>query len=250
VKLPNGGKLKLYSWGNRVENELSWRGWDGHEPEERQCWAEMVKEGGDILDIGANTATFGILAKAASPQSRVVAFEPIKRIAARARQNVATSGLEIEIICAALARKKGELPIYDPGGENVYSASLDADFLPGEKATYIVPVDSLDQYCAENKVDPTAIKLDVEGYEGEVICGGAELLKRGRCTFLCEWLGKSGAHLEALELLHENGYIALDTNDLSEADLSAAKEYGDRNVILVHRRKAQALIDQIRISRG
>lgn len=239
VRLPNHGKLKLYSWGNRVENELAWRGWDGHEPEERRCWASMIKDGGDILDIGANTATFAITAKALSPQSRVFAFEPVRRIADKARQSAATSGLNIEVICAALARNKGELPIFDPGGENAYSASLDPEFLPGEKDSYMVPVSSLDEFCAENTIDPTAVKLDVEGYEGEVICGAVELLKRGRCTILCEWLGTSGSHIEAQRVLRDSGYVALDVRDLSEVDLLSSRSNEERNVILLGKHKMQ-----------
>ena len=236
VRLPNGRKLSLYSWGNRVENELAWRGWDGHEPFERRRWAAMVMEGGDILDIGANTATFAILAKGLSPKSRVIAFEPIKRIAEMARKSIATSGLDIEVVCVALARSKGELPIFDPGGENAYSASLDPDFISGPKQSYVVPVTSLDQFCAENALDPIAIKLDVEGYEGEVICGAAEVLSRGRCMILCEWLGTSQSHTEARAMINTHGYTAIDVQNLSEVDLSDTKGFGDRNVILMHRR--------------
>jgi FkbM family methyltransferase len=241
VKLPNQHELEMYSWGHRVENELAWLGWDGHEPEERRCWAAMVEGGGDIFDIGANTATFAITAKGLSPRSRVFAFEPVKRIANLARENIVTSGLDINVVCAALARQNGELPIYDPGGANAYSASLDADFLPGQKDSYMVPVYSLDEFCAENNTDPVAIKLDVEGFEGEVIRGSVELLKKGRCVLLCEWLGKSESHLEALKILRDSGYVALDVHDLSEVDLSESRGYGERNVILAHKDRLHEL---------
>ncbi len=245
ITFPNGRTLNMFSWGNRVENELAWRGWDGHEQEERQRWAKIVRYGGDILDIGANTATFAITAKALAPDSRVIAFEPVKRIAEKARHNVKVAGVDVEVVCAALGRKKGELPIYDPGGENAYSASLDPNFLDGEKESYAVPVESLDEYCTTNKLDPVAIKLDVEGYEGEVICGAKELLGRGKCVFLCEWLGESESHDEAIRLLDSNQYAALDMSDLSELDLSRDREFTDRNIMLVHRPSMRQLIEQL-----
>ena len=78
--LPGGESLKLHSWANRVENELAWRGWNGHEPEERERWVQMLARPGDVLDIGANTGTFAFTAKAIQPSVRVVAFEPVQRI--------------------------------------------------------------------------------------------------------------------------------------------------------------------------
>lgn len=248
VEIVNGRKITMYSWGNRVENELAWRGWDGHEPVERRRWAKMVEGGGDILDIGANTATFAITAKALSPGSRVFAFEPVDRIAEMARKNVAVSGMDVTVVCTAVARSEGELPIYDPGGENAYSASLDPDFLNSQKESYIVPVISIDGFCRENGLNPTAIKLDVEGLEGEAICGAAEILGRGRCIILCEWRGVewhkySEPHAEACVILNEKGYVALDIHDLVPVDLGKTRTHGDLNVLLVHRSMVQTIIE-------
>ena len=233
AKLPGGKSVTLYSWGNRVENELAWRGWDGHEPLERRRWADMVAGGGDILDIGSNTATFAFTAKALSPDSRVVAFEPIKRIADRARKNREVSGLDVEVVGAGMARKPGELPIHDPGGENAYSASFDAEFLDGDKDSYIVPVYSVDSYCAEHGLEPAAIKMDVEGFEGEAICGAEQTLKAGNCVILCEWLGKDGSHNEAMQLLDRCGYTALTIDTLEPTDLAYSPGFEERNVLLV-----------------
>ena len=241
VRLPNGRDLTLHSWGNRVENELAWRGWDGHEPDERRRWAAMVALGGDVLDIGANTATFAVTAKALAPQARVFAFEPIERIAARAARNVEVSGLDVEMVRAAVGREAGELPIFDPGGENAYSASLDPDFLPGTKDSYTVPVVSVDGFVQERGLDPGAIKLDVEGYEGEAIAGATRTLERGRCVILCEWLGSSEANRDAARLLAERDYVALDVVTLEPEDLTEGKGYGERNVLLAHRARAETI---------
>lgn len=242
VEMPNGQEITLYSWGHVVENRLAWCGWAGHEPAERKRWASMVADGGDILDIGANTATFAITAKAISPQSRVFAFEPLTRVADMARKNVSVSGLDVPVVCAALAREEGELPIFDPGGDNAYSASLDPDFLTGQKQSYQVPVLSLDGFCTEHGLDPSAVKLDVEGYEGEVICGAADVLRRGRCIFLCEWLGKSASHEEARRLLRDSAYSALDLYSLREIDLKHSKTHEERNILLVPDRR----VDEVR----
>ena len=235
LALPNGSTMRLNSWGSRVENELAWRGWDGHEGAERARWLEVVSGGGDIFDVGANTGTYALMAKAVSPESQVVAFEPVPRIADMAETNIGVSGLRIEIVRAAVSEEAGQAPIYDPGGENAYSASLESDFLNGEKRVYNVPVVTIDGYCNEHGLDPSAIKIDVEGSEGRVLLGARELISRRRATFLCEWLGSSDSHRDAIRLLDEYGYSAIDIQTLADFDLASHRGYEDRNVLIAPR---------------
>ncbi len=187
LPLPGGKHLKLYSRGNRVENELAWHGWNGHEPLERERWVQMVSRPGDVLDIGANTGTFAFTAKAIQPEARVVAFEAIPRIAEFIKRNIEVSVLQVQIVAAAVADEPGELPIHDPGGANAYGASLEADFLPGEKEVYTVPVTSIDQFCADNDMTPVSIKIDVEGSEAKVLFGAKNTLAKKQSLVLCEW---------------------------------------------------------------
>jgi FkbM family methyltransferase len=232
VIMPNNKTLTLYSQRSIVENKLAWIGWDGHEPLERRRWVQLSALGGDILDVGANTGTFAITSKCISPSSRVVAFEPIERIADMARLNIKTSGLNIHVEQLAVGRTEGELPIYDPGGSNVYSASLDPNFLSGKKNNYPVKVTSLDVYCSQHNLNPSAIKIDVEGYEGEALCGSQEILSRGKAFIICEWRCSTESHIEAIRILEENRYKALDIKTLDPIDLSQITEV--RNILLAH----------------
>ncbi|MEE3358837.1 MAG: FkbM family methyltransferase [Pseudomonadota bacterium] len=232
VALPNGTQIKLFSWGNRVENELAWRGWNGHEPVERERWLQMVSRPGDVLDVGANTGTFSFTAKAMKPDAKVVAFEPLNRIADKIRKNVEVSGLPVEIVGAAVSSQVGELPIYDPGGANAYSASLEADFLPGEKDSYLVPVVTVDAYCAEHNLRPTAMKIDVEGSEAKALLGAKHILAARECLVLCEWLGNSSEHKLATDLIDELGLVAVDLVTLEPVDTMEAVTFGERNILI------------------
>ena len=233
IKLPGGRALRLMSWGNRVENEFFWRGWRGHEPETMSWWLTFAAEGGDVLDVGANTGTFGFLAKCLSPDARVVAFEPLARIAAKVRENVTVSGLEVDVREMAVADIEGRLLIYDPGGSNAYSASLSADFLPGDKESYEVEVTTIDAFCAAHGLEPRLIKIDVEGVEGRALLGARETIRRTGCRIICEWLGTDESHERAIEMLEDLGYCALDTLDLTPVDMAAERSKHARNLILL-----------------
>ena len=232
VMMPNGTKLKLYSWGHIVENQLAWNGWSGHESLERLLWLQIVKSAGDVFDIGANTGTFAFMAKATQPNACVYAFEPITRIANFISKNVEISNLNIEVIRAAVADESGTLPIFDPGGANAYSASLEENFLPGKKQSYDVPVITIDDFCTKRSCDPIAIKIDVEGAEGRVLLGARQVLRRRKAIILCEWLGNSKTHEAASNFLKEIQYCAVNIRDLKHFDLSSIKGYADRNIII------------------
>ena len=75
-----GRKLgKFMHSGTIVENDVYWRGLDrGHEPMSMCLWIEIVKKMQPklILDIGANTGLYGVVAKSVNPNSQVHFFEP------------------------------------------------------------------------------------------------------------------------------------------------------------------------------
>ena len=122
---------------------------------------------------------------------------------------------------------------------------MDKNFLSDDNDSYLVPVRSLDEFCEEHLIRPTAAKIDVEGFEGEVICGAIRILERRRCTIICEWLGNSESHTEAQQNLARLGYLALDTKSLNPVELADQRGVGDRNVLLVHQSKARDLISRI-----
>lgn len=241
ITLPNGNCLRLMAWGDRVENELFWRGWVGHEADAMRWWVTFAYDGGDILDIGANTGTFAFIAKAISPDSSVHAFEPLARIAMRIAENREVSGLDVVLVKAAVADIEGQLDIFDPGGDNAYSASLDAGFLDAEKESYPVAVTTVDKYCSKHGLSPKLIKIDVEGVEGRVLVGAKTLLEQGDCRIICEWLGGLQQNREACEILAQCGYVAMDPTDLGRIDLGNIPGYKDRNVLLVHGSEVPAL---------
>lgn len=137
---------------------------------------------GTLLDVGAHDGGF-TLPFAALPGSRVLAFEPLPESFARLR--AAAGGLaHVTLRQEALGDATGEavlrLPVVD-GVANEQWASMAKGYdrygpHVGERQV-TVPLRRLDEFGLD---DLTAVKLDAEGAEYEVLRGGAVTLRRCR----------------------------------------------------------------------
>jgi FkbM family methyltransferase len=137
---------------------------------------------GTLLDVGAHDGAF-TLPFAALPGSRVLAFEPLPAAFARLRE--AAGGLpNVSLHQAALGDATGEVTLSVPvvdGVANEQWASTAKSYVGhgarvGEQR-FAVPLRRLDEFDIS---DLTAVKLDAEGAEYEVLRGAADTLRRCR----------------------------------------------------------------------
>lgn len=137
---------------------------------------------GTLLDIGAHDGAFTI-PFARLPRSRVLAFEPLPTAFARLR--AAAGGLpNVELRQEALGDHRGEVtlavPVLDGVAQEQWAstvkgyAGLDARVT---EQRHTVALRRLDEF---GLTDLTAVKLDAEGAEYEVLRGGRETLLRCR----------------------------------------------------------------------
>lgn len=140
--------------------------------------ARLAREGGLMIDAGANIGYFSALWAAANPQNAVIAFEPSPRNLAMLKDNIESAGLSdrVKIVPHALSRETGTLS-FDPGPED-QTGWGGLTTAPSSDALQ-VPVRRLDE-----ELDPTTrikvLKIDCEGADPWVIEGAAALL-RARC---------------------------------------------------------------------
>jgi FkbM family methyltransferase len=240
VEVPGGGSFRWIARGDVVENSIFWDGIYAHEGESIRAWVALSRSAKVVLDVGANTGLFALTASAVSNRSRVYAFEPVPRIAASLRENVSLNPeFSIEVVESAVGSETGTAAIFDPGGENAYSASLksdflDADLLGREKTTYPVAVTRVDDFVAARALHADLIKLDVEGFEPDALEGMAQTLQRDRPSLLIEVLpGSSERLLAQLQGLVQAGYgYYLLTDDGLIESRSAVRPRDNRNVLL------------------
>jgi FkbM family methyltransferase len=152
------------------------------------------------LDVGANIGNHSMYF--AKYFKNVMAFEPNKKTYDVLRVNCSTFH-NIQAMNYGLGEKAGSAimaeDIINAGG-----AGISKEVGQGVEIK-IDTLDSLEKNCSEISL----IKMDVEGYEEQVIKGGLQLIKRHQPIILLEQheADFSNDRSPALEILRENSYV-------------------------------------------
>jgi FkbM family methyltransferase len=137
-----------------------------------------------IIDVGANVGQFTVAAAKLFPNVQIHAFEPLKECTMRLQQNVKRLK-HVTVYSLALGERDGHSSMH----VNSYSLSssilslapahLRAFPYATEVSTVQVPVSTIDKiFESVCLTGPVLLKLDVQGYEANVLKGGKALLKR------------------------------------------------------------------------
>jgi len=142
-----------------------------------------------IYDVGANVGTWTLLAKALYPASQVHAFEPLPMHTEKFRSTTqALANVHLHEI--GLGSQQG------PAVLKVTDFSDASSLLPltetGKKqwhleqmAEVLIPIERLDDYIRVNQLPlPNLIKLDVQGFELEVLRGAERTLASTQAVLL------------------------------------------------------------------
>lgn len=186
-----GCAIQLATAGrDSIASRLFWRGLEGFEPESLGPFHRLAKASVGVLDIGANTGVYALVAAAANPDADVIAFEPVPEIfeylAENARLN-AFPRLRVERL--ALGDHHGEIEFYVPPGVTLATGGSAAiGFRPADQ-TLAVTCITLDEYLDDQgspQID--LIKMDTESTEPAVLDGSSNTLARCRPAIICEVL--------------------------------------------------------------
>jgi len=163
-----------------------------------------------LYDIGANTGYYGVMAGyLGKGKIKCYSFEPIKKYCDCLQESINLNHLEdiVKVFNIALGNKNSKEDLYLSGS----GSSLDKDFvgkinLP-KRTIEIRKLDDIIQ--KENLEKPDFIKIDVEGYEYNVLLGGKRVIKE---SFINE------NYKQTLDFISNLGYkiFYLDSNKLVE----------------------------------
>ncbi len=176
-----------------------------------------------FLDIGAH---FGIFSFAAlhygGSESRALAVDP-SGIAIRMIRRVAAlndASQRVRTIQAAAGKQSGELEMVEAGVTAAGYMVLPTDHPPSERTR--IPLVTIDSLADTPEKCPTLIKIDVEGFELDVLQGGERTL-RNKSIPLCLELHnamireRGGDPKEVLHLLGESGYTRFSVGAKNQA---------------------------------
>ena len=168
-----------------------------HEFADMAFLLDLLRPGDLFVDAGANIGSYTVLASAVCG-ARSVAIEPDPLTMASLKRNIEVNDVadRITAVEAALGSRAG-FTWFSVGQDTTNRVVKE-----GGSDTHEVKVRTFDEILAG--LDPVLIKIDVEGYEPEVIAGAFETLRNASLlAILIETVGDSvGAELEATGFHH------------------------------------------------
>lgn len=178
-----------------------------HEYREMAFALHLLRASDGFLDVGANVGSYTVLASGAVG-ARSVAVEPVPATFAHLLRNVAVNALQDRVHCrqCGLAAREGRLR-FSAGLDTVNHVLTEAERLPAVE----VPVTTLDVLMGDDV--PALVKIDVEGYEHDVVAGAQRTLADGRLlAVIMETNGSGSRYGHADEVLvarmREHGFAA------------------------------------------
>jgi FkbM family methyltransferase len=154
----------------------------GYETRFHDALLGAVRPGDVVWDVGANVGRYTLpLSKAAGPEGHVYAFEP-NPAALEWLHEEAGDLVNVTILPYALGAEPGRLP-FEPGSDGRGALSRIAT-APREGLIEVAVVAGDAMRGGEAGV-PAVIKIDVEGYELEVLRGMRETLRARQLRTVC-----------------------------------------------------------------
>ncbi len=165
-----------------------------------------------VLDVGANKGQFAVFARRQWPKAKIHCFEPLPRPRATLERLVTPPG---EVHACALGTVDGEATLH------VASRDDSSSLLPlgeAQRSFYrthevdavTVTTRRLDTLFSGDDVEGALLKIDVQGFEYEVLQGAATLLRRllavyVECSFVELYQGQHLAQ-DVIELVRGKGF--------------------------------------------
>lgn len=206
----------------------------GFEVRTLKRYAQLVREGDVVLDIGANIGAHTLpFARLVGPRGKVYSFEPTAYAFGKQKANIA---LNPELAPRIHARQMMLMASSDEClPESVYSSwpLADAEDLHGQHHGRLMGTEgaakgTLDDFLAGAGVERVNfIKLDVDGNESDVLAGARNTLMTSRPRLMLElapyvYEDAPGKFDDMLDLLRSLGYTLTDAATGKDFPLDAA----------------------------
>ena len=234
-----------------IPDDMKWTFTEGDYYEKNVIyWLESIlcsQKDPCLYDIGANIGYYSILA--AKKGANVIAFEPVKSTYVVLKNNVKLNKLKnIKINRLAISDKTGfeKINLYTSSGNNsLANRNIPKDHELKHIGVEIVKLDTLDNIVYNNKLKPTLIKIDVEGFEKAVLMGGKNTLLNHHPVVIIETSVNTSNDAgysvdEIVQILKDYGYISFGLSNIA-CELNPQQIVGNKlplnidNVVAIHK---------------
>lgn len=204
---PRSAKREGLRYELDISDFMEWMVYFGIGVEPRSYLLALVKPGMTVFDVGANIGEVSMkIAQAVGPSGKVVSFEPGKATFEKFRKNLSLNNLpNVEPVNLGLGQKEATLHLAVPSGKNHGGARI----MPTGEAIQITTLDAFVEQNGVSRLD--LIKIDVEGFEMNVLQGARTTLEKFRPLLFVEidetnLSEQNTSAKDLLELLAQFGY--------------------------------------------
>jgi FkbM family methyltransferase len=143
--------------------------------EDMSFLVHYLRDSDIFIDVGANVGAYTVLASAAA-HAQTYAFEPSPAAIHSLRSNVEINRIadRVRIEPYAAGRASGSVSLSTGGASAMHHIELAKSSPSSSPVEMRVEMRTIDSY----KLSPAIMKIDVEGYEAEVLAGATETAER------------------------------------------------------------------------
>lgn len=196
------------------------------EKESLKIWAQLAKQSHTIIDIGANTGVYALVAKNNNPTSVVVAIEPIDVNHDVLVRNIRENGFDIATEKVALSDTEGTAAMFMLKDRLNYMTSVNENRYAGhpeiqgdaEVVEIHVPLKPFTYVSDKHELKQIdLVKIDVEGHEITVLNGMMPAIRESKPVILIEVIGNEHAQqLDAMFSKLDYRYVSIDESGVSK----------------------------------
>jgi len=203
-----------------------------YEKGELKRFAEVIRPGMTVVDVGANLGTYSAVAlDRLQGEGRLLAVEPARENFAWLQRNTRGNrgtlpASQVTLVRAALSDRAGWATLFKNPGNKGDNRLYEDSLLPQRER---VPTVTLDSLCRKHRIRSIdVLKIDVQGFEVRVLQGAEKILRSSRsCHLFCEfWPGgmrKAGTGTEGfLKFLQSHQFRLFEVTGAQLRPLSEA----------------------------
>jgi len=210
--------LNYYSNIHDTSNQLARVNFQPWERQSRKIFFELSKTSDLVLDIGAHSGIYSLIAASGSPTSQIIAFEPNPTMREVLQRNIELNGFSSRITIQ-------EIALSNSGGLSTLVIGKDTSMaMLSSKSNMEAPLTHLEVAVKTAKLDDFSfdsnsmlMKVDIEGSEIAFLHGASRTITTFKPTILMEALTNLELELQS-NFLAKLGYgapvcMGIDTGD-------------------------------------